>query len=487
MYSIRTRLNLTIVTGMVIVLSVTAVFLYVLIARQIEAVFDSAMHDKTRAMISLIEMEDDASIEFDFTEEGTMSEFVDSEDLQYYQIWENGADVLLRSPSLGDADLPLAGARPGQTHYADVELADGRAGRLIEVNFLPRIEKEEVVWRAAEIGDDEWEREEPPEPRPLNLVYARERESLDETLLTIGLTIGGVIVIMIGLTALLIPRLVGGGLTPLSRLAGQVGDFDESRLDLRIPPDLEQSAEIEPMRRQFNHLLERLQSAFEREKRFSSNVAHELRTPLSELKTLAEVGAMVPEDPGQIREFFADVGEISKQMENIVITLLELARSDAGLLRTDPEDIHLVGYCDSIWQQAVNGDGFGKRLNNDIPADLVINTDREKLGMILTNLFVNAVSYSPDDAEIDINAVIQDQMVVLEVKNAAIDLKPEDIVHMKDRFWRKQNTPNEIGHSGLGLSLVDALARILRLDVNLQLDQQIFMVSISGLRPSIGN
>jgi len=233
-------------------------------------------------------------------------------------------------------------------------------------------------------------------------------------------------------------------------------------------------------------LLERLQSAFEREKRFSSNVAHELRTPLSELKTLAEVAGMVPEDPEQLAEFFRDVGAISGQMEKIVITLLELARSEAGLLRIDPEDIELSRYCDEIWQHSINGTGTGKSLVKNMPDDLVISTDRDKLGIILSNLFINAVSYSPDNAQIHISAEVRNDNVVLEVKNASIDLKPEDILHMKDRFWRKQKAHDSSGHSGLGLTLVDALARIMKLDVNLQIDnQQTFMVTISGIQPAL--
>ena len=485
MYSIRKRLNLTILAGMVILLSATACLLYLLIARQVETVFDGALYDKAQAMISLSEMEDDGSIEFDFTEAGLMPEFVADDDPQYYQLWDRQRDAMLRSPSLGAADLPLEGVADGRFRYADLRLLDGRAGRLIEIGFTPRIEAEETVWEAADIGDDEWKEQAPPEPRPIVLVFARERESLDETLLAIGLTIGGVIVIMIALAALLVPRIVGNGLSPLSRLAEQVGKFDESRLDQRVAGDGERSAEIEPIRRQLNRLLERLQSAFEREKRFSSNVAHELRTPLSELKTLAEVGAMVPEDHERIGEFFRDVGEISRQMEQIVITLLELARSDAGLLRSEPEDILLGDYCDLIWEQAINGKAHGRRLHKTVPADLVINTDREKLGMILTNLFVNAVNYSPDDSEVELNAVVRDRAIALEVRNAATDLRPEDIRHMRDRFWRKQSRPDGLGHSGLGLSLVDALARIMRLDVDLQLDRRgIFVVSITGFRLS---
>ena len=64
----------------------------------------------------------------------------------------------------------------------------------------------------------------------------------------------------------------------------------------------------------------------------------------------------------------------------------------------------------------------------------------------------------------------------------ATDIKPEDIIHMKDRFWRKDKAKGDYDHSGLGLTLVDALARIIHLDVKLALDsQRVFIVTISGL------
>jgi signal transduction histidine kinase len=318
------------------------------------------------------------------------------------------------------------------------------------------------------------------------MVFARERETLDATLFAIGTTIFGVIVTVLLISGLLIWHLVGNGLSPLSYLAKQVSTIDESNLDARLNHEGAQSMEIAPIENQLNHLLERLQSAFEREKRFSANAAHELKTPLSELKTLVEVARMVPDDEAQLISFFEDVGEISEQMEKMVATLLELSRSEAGLLSTNPENIELAQYCEEIWQHAVNGQNTNKFLLKNIPESLFIYTDREKLGMILSNLFVNAVSYSPDNAEIEITAEIRNDNVVLEVRNASIDLKPEDILHMKDRFWRKQAIQGKSGHSGLGLTLVEALAGVMKLDVSLRLDnQQTFMVTISGLNPSV--
>ena len=279
-------------------------------------------------------------------------------------------------------------------------------------------------------------------------------------------------------SGIMVHRLVGKGLSPLSSLAQRVGQIDESNLASRISHKGKQSIEIAPIEDQLNHLLERLESAFEREKRFSSNVAHELRSPLSELRAIAEVGKMVPEDRDEILEFFSDVSDVSGQMETIVITLLELARSDAGLLRSNPEDIVLGDYCHLVWVQAVNGH---RNLVNNVPGDLVVNTDREKLGIILSNLFTNAVNYSPDDAEIRVDIVICNNEVAIQVSNAATDLKPEDIIFMKDRFWRKHKAGSNLGHSGLGLSLVEALAGIMSLKVKLHLDEKRdFLVTISG-------
>ncbi len=477
MYSIRQRLNYSIIASLILVLLAAAAYLYQRVSAEVEIVFDTALYDKAQALISLTEL-DEEGLEFDFAEDGVMLEFVDGENPQYYQLWELGSEPLIKSPTLGDADLPRLGSEPGQHRFTDLVLANGRAGRLIEIGFLPRIEAE--AWEDED--DEEEEIDEMPPALPITLVFARERESLDATLGAIGLTIASVVIGITLLAALLIWRLVGSGLAPLSSLARQVSEIDESHLDARLTHRGRQSIEIAPIENQLNHLLERLQSAFERERRFSANVAHELRTPLSELRTLSEVGLMLPEDREQVSAFFDDVGAISAQMEKVVITLLELARSEAGLLRSDPEDIGLSGFCDEIWKHAINGQGSGKRLVKDIADDLVINTDREKLGMILSNLFINAVSYSPVDAEVRVAAEIRNDTVVIEVRNASTDLKPEDIVHMKDRFWRKQKAGAGSGHSGLGLTLVDALAKVMKLDVSLELDrQQTFMVTISGL------
>jgi two-component system sensor histidine kinase QseC len=469
--SIRSRLNFSIIGSLMLVLPLTAIFLYFLIAEHVVTVFDAALYDKAQAMISLTELDNEDGLEFDFSDEGVMSEFEAGENAQYYQVWVRGNRVLLKSPSLETHNLPLSGLGLGEHAFADLALPDGRAGRLIEIRFLPRLEI-----------DDEEEVGELPQPKPITLVYARERLTLDRTLFAIGMTISCIVIAVLLTTALLVWHLVGRGLLPLSMLASQVSGINESSLSERLSHQSEYNAEITPIIDQLNHLLERLQSAFERERRFSSNVAHELRTPLSELKALAEVGRMMPEDREQVAEFFQDVGEVSGQMEKIVITLLDLARSEAGLLYSEPEELVLSDICDTVWRQAIKDKVGSKSLVKRIQEDLRICTDKEKFSMILSNVFINAISYSPQDAEIELSVEIEADYIVLRVKNVAADLRPEDVIHMKDRFWRKNRSQGEANHSGLGLTLVDALARILSLDIRLDLDsKQTFMVTISGV------
>ena len=238
MYSIRNKLTLSIIVGMVVVLSMTTMLLYYLIAREAQTVFDTALLDKARAMISLTELDAEDGLEFDFTE-GIMPEFEAEFNAQYYQVWELGIDPLLKSPSLAGQDLPRLETKLGEHQFADLDLADGRSGRLIAINFLPRLELEDD-----EVAGGSTDQQEIPVPQPLTLVLARERETLDRMLLSIGLLISTIMLLVAMVCGIMVRRMVGSGLIPLSSLARQVANIDESKLDLRLSRAGVQSIEL---------------------------------------------------------------------------------------------------------------------------------------------------------------------------------------------------------------------------------------------------
>jgi len=153
------------------------------------------------------------------------------------------------------------------------------------------------------------------------LVVARDREDLDALIRLLNVSFSVVAAVLMAAIAVLVGALLRFGLRPLDEVSRQVETLDAESLDVRIrvpsPP-----AEIVPVIARLNALLQRLEEAFERERRLSSDVAHELRTPIAELRSIGEVAARWPGNRESVARFFADVREIALQMERIVVHLL---------------------------------------------------------------------------------------------------------------------------------------------------------------------
>jgi len=483
-YSIKRQTIVAVIAGSVLVLFAGSVFLDVMIGFELQKMFDTTLLDKARALETLTE-QDRTGVEFEFADE-VMGEFEDENDPQFFQLWLNDNVVKERSHSLGSGNLPRLQTPLNQHSFVDITLPDGRPGRLIEIVFNPRID----------VLDEKDIREGKDDPQALNywpqnverqratLVVARERVSLQNLRFANRVIIAGAMLSVLLVLAILIKKFVSSGLLPLDQLAAQVRRVDERSLHSRIMHEGAQAIELAPIEQQINRLLERLEAVFQREKRFSSDVAHELRTPLAELKSLAEVGSIKLDDPQITQAFFDDVKSISAQMERLVTSLLGLARADADLLRVHAEEISLAALVDSAWTTAANDLFKDKQFKNEIPADLRVRTDAEKLEVILRNLLGNAASYSPPKACVRIWAIHGDEGVELNIENPTVDLEAADICLMRERFWRKEQARSpSSGHAGLGLALVEALAGTLELQLGLGLNEEnLFYATLRGLR-----
>ncbi len=162
----------------------------------------------------------------------------------------------------------------------------------------------------------------------IDLALAQGKEPLAGLLATMRVTLLLSFILLMALLAGLARISINIGLKPLRQMAREVGSIGASNLDLRLTPT-SQSQELNPITDRLNDLLERLEDAFDREKRFSGNVAHELRTPIAELRTLAEVGKEWPSERDMVEGFFSDLIELADDMERTVVNLLMLARLDA--------------------------------------------------------------------------------------------------------------------------------------------------------------
>lgn len=250
--------------------------------------------------------------------------------------------------------------------FSDVILPDGRAGRPVEVRFVPYRDDEA---EAEGDGDEQTGQPERPVPRADSLaadVYAdiavaRGMEDLDQLFADVRTTLVVAFVLLMGAAVLLVRLSVDRGLKPLNKIASKVRNLDADKLNTRLP-DTPGGNELMPITRQINDLLERLSAAFQREKRFSGNVAHELRTPIAELRTMAEVGKEWPADRDMVKDFFNELVYLADDMKRTVTNLMMLSQLDAGTQRVDMVPINryrLIERTGTVWFSTQTAKRFG--------------------------------------------------------------------------------------------------------------------------------
>ncbi|MCP5424926.1 MAG: hypothetical protein H6970_07645 [Gammaproteobacteria bacterium] len=506
-HSIHRRLTGWLLGGVGLLLLITGVTLDVLIGERLKERFDLALLAKARTLIALTD-QDREGVDFDLSEdlmpefevqkepEGTESEL--DEETEYFQLWWVDGRVLARSSTLADQDLSKSAEWDETPRFSDLGLPDGRLGRQVQIGFLPHIDTEEDDKGGADnadrstgpansvSGETVVPSDTPLKPEPLILILARGRAPLDELLaaLRLMLLIAGASVI--GLTVLLVRFAVGISLRPLAEIHRQVERLNADSLDARVKPSV-RTEELDGVVNQFNALLERLETAFERERRFSSDVAHELRTPLAELHNLAEVGSRWSDDPTLARDFFDEMLGATRQIERIVENLLALARFEKGQAIGEPTDLDLVALIEAAWRRMLpETQAKALILQRQGPAHLMVRTGRDQNELIFNNLFSNAVAYSPAKSRVIYRVTENDShgRASVSIVNHAEYLDSKDLPHLFERLWRKDPARTGGNHAGLGLNLVKAYAEQLNLTTTVALEpDRTFRITLSGFIP----
>jgi hypothetical protein len=223
-----------------------------------------------------------------------------------------------------------------------------------------------------------------------------------------------------------------------------------------------------------NGLLARLQSAFERERAFTANAAHELRTPIATLKVLAEVGLReAAADPARGREvaaFCGDALDVARGMERLTANLLGLARSQSGAQPIHIERVDLAECIEGAWGEfAREAERRGLRCELRLAPGAEVQTDETLLKAVLRNLFSNAVSHAAESSALAATLGEEEGRLVFSLANECGDLTQADLEHLFEPFWRKETSRADPTHCGIGLSLVAAFCRLLGVEVEADL------------------
>jgi two-component system sensor histidine kinase QseC len=468
--SLRGRLTFWLLAGTGLLLIAAGVFLDRTITSRLRRDFDSDLIAEARSVMAATERQDGRTM-LELSP-GLIPEFETAKDPDYFQIWLADGRVLARSRSLGNRDLFHSPTPSRQFRFARLRLPDGRRGRRVEITFLPQIEP-----------DDE-----PPEQPPLptakayvTLVVASGSASLDAFLASLHRMLALFILGLLLGSAALVRIVTAYALRPLDDLSRRLRTIDAGSLgEAVVIGDV--PAELVPTIEHLNGLLARLAESFRRERTFSANVAHELRTPLAELRTVTDVALRWPDDAASLVGALGEARGSGLQMEKIVVNLLALARYDGRRQILHRSEVPLREAVESCWK-TVAAEAEGKRLTAtlEIPPGLGLATDREKLDLILANLLANAVAYGSPGGRITCAATAAEGRFRLSVANStAEELTPEELPRIFDRFWRRDAARSDGRHAGLGLSLVAALCELLGFSKEARLRDGVFEIALSG-------
>jgi len=469
-YSLESYLSKRVVILNAIILILVALLINVTLSIWLEHEFDESLEAKVNVLVTLMKDTPDG-LDFDFADE-FMPEFETAEEPEYFQIWLDDKSVFERSHSLGkNKKLPYEELTAPGYLYKDILLPDGRLGRMVQVVFLPQIP--ENINRTEEKISTQ---------KLLTLVLAREREELDLLIYSIHVVTVAATAIVLFFINYLVRFTVRKSLCPLHEMKDQIQLLGADNLNVRlkvISPPLE----LHNVIGQFNRLLERLDTSFYREQRFSSDVAHELRTPIAEIRSMSEVALKWPDDINLAKEFYNGVLESSIQMELLVNNLLALTRCEKGNVLLEPVKLGVRETINSSWkhyQQISNSKNIYLTCDSSCEVEIIVSAN--EFEQIINNLLSNAVSYSANNSEILVHLIQTDQRVSLLISNKAYDLDQSDIALVFDRLWRKSKSRSSSEHSGLGLSLVKAYVELLGLKITIELSKDnTFTASIDNL------
>ncbi|MBC2606161.1 ATP-binding protein [Pelagicoccus albus] len=399
----------------------------------------------------------------------------------YFAVYKDGV-VESKSPSLGDYELPIL-ENAGRRTFWDYDLPNGDRVRVMATrspSFGPpgdgfrNDEPSEEAPPSEDVQEEGFRNDGPPRDRERKIqtvVLARSRSELDASLKRYLYAFLGIGLCGAFATVALVNYLLGVGLKPLKKLAAQVETIDESNLDIRIATD-DTPRELIPVNTCLNDLLKRLEQSFDRERRFSSDASHELRTPVAELTTLSEIAIKWPESAPS--DGYEKVLGISKRMEMILDGLLKLARLDAGQVEKDCQPVDLTSLVQKIWKPHKKfADAKGITTTIDIPQGETLQTNADLFALILNTLFSNLSEYAPSSSEARIyKKELESGICELVVENQAPELTSQDVEHMFERFWRRDFSRTGSNHSGLGLSIALASAKALNLKIKAELSLQ---------------
>ncbi len=342
----------------------------------------------------------------------------------------NNETLFLSSPRLWekfDFASPSSSALEGQWHYytskRDGDLLEVASARLANGNLL-------------QVGKSIQDRKE---------VLERFRETLLATIIPM---------VVIGLAAGAF--LAFRALRPIRNLSVVARSIvDTGRFDARVP-DNRAGDELNDLVVLFNQMLAKIETLIESMKNALDNVAHDLRTPITRVRVVAEEALRA--NDGARREALADCLEETERLTTMLDTLMDISEAETGAMKLSIENVDLSVLIDEVVElYNYIAEDKGVTVSVRAACALYLPADRSRLRQVIANLVDNAIKYTPRGGRVEIETLQKDHQAVLLVRDTGVGIPADEMTRIWDRLYRGDKSRSQRG-LGLGLSLVKGVS-----------------------------
>lgn len=252
--------------------------------------------------------------------------------------------------------------------------------------------------------------------------------------------------------------LANQALSPVDRITSAAEQIAKGDLTERVPMPANSAAKMDEIGRlaaTFNHMISRLQAAFERQKQFTSDASHELRTPLAVMRGDMEIALRRERSPEEYQRVLSSNLEEIIRLTRLIEDLLMLARADSGRveLRCEPVDLNklcqqMAEYITPLAQQR------DQTLSYEQPKEpITINADLQRIKQLLLNLLDNAIKYTPPGGSVTLGVKTESRFAIITVADTGRGIPAEDLPHIFERFFRRSSKTSDRSAAGFGLGL----------------------------------
>ncbi len=245
-------------------------------------------------------------------------------------------------------------------------------------------------------------------------------------------------------------------LRPIRNLIRSVRSIDIGKKTAKVPRSMAED-ELDELAGLFNEMLDNIYRLIDGMRHSLDNVAHDLRTPMTRFRNVAEIALQTGGDADLCREALEKCVEESERIQVMLETLMDISEAEIGVMNIDRQVVDVSALIEKVADlyQFV-AEEKGVEFSVRTPEHLLAAVDSTRIGQAVANVVDNAVKFTPEGGSVALEAFRIEKNVVVEIRDTGIGIRREELSKIWERLYRGEQSRSEKG-LGLGLSLVKGI------------------------------